>query len=104
MIRVTLYQRAGQDEPVLTAIGHSGFSEKGSDIVCSAVSILIYTFADAAERVAGCTVHVDDRDEYRVYIRSCASRDKLAAVTETVLTGLSSLMFQYPEHVQLIIK
>lgn len=62
----------------------------------------MYTFAEALEKVAGCSVQVVDAKEYQVYIRKSGVQDQMKAVTETILTGLSSLSEQYPEHVQLI--
>ena len=38
-----IFYREYYDRYLLIVEGHSGFGEKGKDIVCSAVSILVYT-------------------------------------------------------------
>lgn len=104
MVCITFRQQSDAETPVLRATGHAGSGDRGNDIVCAAVSILLYTFADAVEKVAGAEVSVEDFDEYRMFIKKSGSQDRLIAVTETILLGLSSLTEQYPEHVRLIIQ
>jgi uncharacterized protein YsxB (DUF464 family) len=103
VVRVLFNQNHSSDIPVLKVTGHAEFASKGNDIVCSAVSILMYTFADAAERIAGCELSVIDTEEYMVYIKQCSSREKFLTIAETIITGISSLANQYPENVTLTI-
>ena len=55
MIRAVLY-RDGHDRLVGFSVkGHSGYAEEGSDIVCSAVSVLTITCVNSLEAVCGVT-------------------------------------------------
>ena len=48
MVSVRFQKRGRAFE--FTAFGHSGFSERGKDLVCSAVSILVYTLIDSIDK------------------------------------------------------
>lgn len=48
MIKVDITRR---DELIkVTVTGHAGYAEHGADIVCSAVSILVYTMLESLEK------------------------------------------------------
>jgi uncharacterized protein YsxB (DUF464 family) len=38
------FERSGTAAVIVTVSGHAGFAEKGGDIVCSAVSVLVQSF------------------------------------------------------------
>ena len=40
MIKVTVYKTVNHDYAGLDVLGHAGYSEAGSDVVCAAVSVL----------------------------------------------------------------
>ena len=49
MIYVTIFQDSEQRVRGFESMGHAGFSEKGCDIVCSAVSVLIINTLNSIE-------------------------------------------------------
>lgn len=49
---ITVQRKKGQ----ITVSGHAGYAEKGHDIVCAAVSILIYNLQNSIERLTEDTV------------------------------------------------
>ncbi len=49
---ITVQRKKGQ----ITVSGHAGYAEKGHDIVCAAVLILIYNLQNSIERLTDDTV------------------------------------------------
>lgn len=99
MIQVT-YNEAG-DEMILRAEGHAGYAEKGKDIVCAAVSVLMQTLACSVDaNNTGNTFELSDgKNGNRLTVQapmSVLNRDKFDLVVE----GLIRLAENYPENVQ----
>ena len=99
MIQVT-YNEVG-DEMILRAEGHAGYAEKGKDIVCAAVSVLMQTLAYSVDADnTGNTFELSDgKNGNRLTVQapmSVLNRDKFDLVVE----GLIRLAENYPENVQ----
>lgn len=99
MIQV-IYNEVG-DEMILRAEGHAGYAEKGKDIVCAAVSVLMQTLACSVDADnTGNTFELSDgKNGNRLTVQapmSVLNRDKFDLVVE----GLSRLAENYPENVQ----
>lgn len=99
MIQVT-YNEAG-NEMILRAEGHAGYAEKGKDIVCAAVSVLMQTLACSVDaNNTGNTFELSDgKNGNRLTVQapmSVLNRDKFDLVVE----GLIRLAENYPENVQ----
>ena len=99
MIQVT-YNEVG-DEMILRAEGHAGYAEKGKDIVCAAVSVLMQTLAYSVDADnTGNTFELSDgKNGNRLTVQapmSVLNRDKFDLVVE----GLSRLAENYPKNVQ----
>lgn len=99
MIQVT-YNEVG-DAMILRAEGHAGYAEKGKDIVCAAVSVLMQTLACSVDADnTGNTFELSDgKNGNRLTVQapmSVLNRDKFDLVVE----GLSRLAENYPENVQ----
>lgn len=99
MIQV-IYNEVG-DAMILRAEGHAGYAEKGKDIVCAAVSVLMQTLAYSVD--AGNTGNTfelsDGKNGNRLTVQapmSVLNRDKFDLVVE----GLIRLAENYPENVQ----
>ncbi len=77
--------------------GHADFAEKGQDIVCAGVSILIQTLADCLDEM---TSYYDiDRDDEGMITHIGAAGKNAAILGETTLHGLRLLANAYPENV-----
>ncbi|MGI6784491.1 MAG: ribosomal-processing cysteine protease Prp [Aminivibrio sp.] len=89
----------------LSAAGHTGFSESGSDVVCAAVSTLVqalhYGFIEVLKREdLRCE---SDREKTRITLdwRSC--KDEAALVlADTVVGSLKEIARAYPGHVRIL--
>ena len=90
-----IYDEAGQDL-ILQASGHAGYAQKGSDIVCAAVSALMQTLAYSVD---GGTVTRSQDDCNTLTVQAEQSFDNMAKF-ELVTDGLMLLAKQYPENVQ----
>lgn len=92
MIQVT-YNEV-EDAMILRAEGHAGYAEKGKDIVCAAVSVLMQTLACSAGPCMG-----NDGKGFSVVCKK--SNDNIAKF-ELVTDGLALLQREYPENVRYI--
>lgn len=92
MIQV-IYNEVG-DEMILRAEGHAGYAEKGKDIVCAAVSVLMQTLA--------CSVGTCMCNEGKRFSVVCKKSNDNIAKFELVTDGLALLQREYPENVRYI--
>ena len=88
--------------------GHAGQAEKGKDIVCSAVSILFYTLAQAVMDSTDMleeepTIVIDDGNGYV----SCKPKKEFLSTMQrtywTILTGFELLVQEYKDYVSFAI-
>lgn len=102
-----VYFREYYDRYLIIVEGHSGFNEKGKDIVCSAVSILVYTLLNMLK---------DEESDKRLILRREVVRDgyfcvevepfefsksRTKGIIDTVIMGLALLNEEYPKNVKL---
>lgn len=73
--------------------GHAGYAERGSDIVCSAATILAYSLA---ERVRECGGKITMQPGYACIISGTEALDAL----ETVASGYRLLAEGYPDYIE----
>ena len=101
MITVTVKTKG--DKVVIKSQGHSGFAEKGSDIVCSAVSALVFTaltfFDNGRENLDITRCEVLNGFAQLVFYTKDA---RMKAAVEFFETGIGLIADQYPEHVRLL--
>ena len=83
---------------ILQTSGHAGYAEKGSDIVCAAVSALMQTLAYSVD---GGTVTRSQDDCNTLTVQAEQSFDNMAKF-ELVTDGLMLLAKQYPENVRFV--
>jgi uncharacterized protein YsxB (DUF464 family) len=103
MIRVKARKKAGSVVSFHIS-GHSGFAEKGKDIVCAGVSAITQT------AVIGLKAHLSvqpqvnrRRGRMDVVLPPLDTKDAVKAdlILSTMLLGLTSLQAGYPGYVQL---
>ena len=102
-----VYYREYYDKYLLIVEGHSEFKEKGKDIVCSAVSVLVYTFLNMLK---------DEESDKRLILRReviqdgyfCVeiepfdfSKKRTKGIVDTIIMGLTLLNETYPDYVKL---
>ncbi|HAE39741.1 MAG TPA: hypothetical protein DCG57_14075 [Candidatus Riflebacteria bacterium] len=87
----------------LKVTGHAGLADKGSDIVCSAVSALIQTFAGGVESElqASLSGHLDSGNcNIRIQVDE-SHKQSLRAVYKVFKFGFRKIASSYPEQVKL---
>lgn len=95
---ITIIYDEKEKDMILQASGHAGYAEKGSDIVCAAVSALMQTLAYSVD---GGTVTRSQDDCNTLTVQAEQSFDNMAKF-ELVTDGLMLLAKQYPENVQFV--
>lgn len=93
---------------MVKAEGHAGAGKYGSDIVCSAVSVLMQTLANEVEEAAragviamGNVAHGNGWMKVEVQPNADCFGDMAAAWVEFVQDGLDAIAQSYPDHVEL---
>ena len=85
--------------------GHAGFADSGSDIVCSAVSVLVRTAGRLllSQLNNDCDFDSDGKGSFKLMVLkiSDGKRDWMSGITEFLLNGLSDLEKDYPAFVKL---
>ena len=104
MTRIEI-RREGEWITALKAQGHAGKAGDGENLVCAAVSSLMYTAINALESVAGIVPRIikDDRKALLglTLPDACESRDA-QIILRTVIQGLSDISLQYPKLVGIL--
>jgi len=96
----------------LQANGHAGFSKKGSDIVCSAITILIRTAMQVLSQTENVTFETDSSERgklaFRVEIQKNLDdfefsklESRLKCVADFLRNGIKSVSREYPKNVLL---
>ena len=105
MTKVTIYKNKLNECVGFKVYDHAGFAETGSDIVCSAISILIINTMNAIEQFTdvGFTQDIDEKEcviEYRI---NEPTKDT-TLLLETMVLGLQTLEDneQYEDYIDLI--
>ena len=87
--------------------GHSGFSIKGNDIVCSAVSILVYSTYLSLVNIPIVKIKVADNSK-KYLLKILKIEDKiigeLRGITIFLISGLKSIEKDYPKNIVLNIE
>ena len=80
-----------------TFSGHAGFGEEGTDVVCSAISILVINTINAMESLAGAQMEVAANEEDGVIdvVFTHPVNEKTVLLLDTMLLGLNSIQKEY---------
>jgi hypothetical protein len=89
----------------LAAAGHAGFALKGADIVCSAFTVLLRTFARTLEAAPGVawSVHGDDPGRFHLTVTGVESgiAEQYRGWCEFLLRGFEDLAGDEPLRVSI---
>ena len=89
------------------ASGHSGYSEQGSDIICSAISTSLQMTLIGIQEILKLKVDFKINDGFLDVDLKNISRDKLTQtniLTEAMAIFLKELTKQYPKYIRLVEK
>ena len=86
--------------------GHSGYGEKGNDIVCAAVSAVVAMAEATINDVCGAKAKVRVKEEdARITLTlpaSCDEEESVQAVLAGMLLYLCSLRDDYPDYIEVL--
>lgn len=103
MITVTLFRVDGSVTRV-TAEGHSGLAESGSDVLCAAVSALVQTAYLAISDISHGKAEFK-RDDERAYfeftVPKLADRHDADVILRAMCLGLQDLSSGFPQNLKL---
>ncbi|MDE7463532.1 MAG: ribosomal-processing cysteine protease Prp [Clostridiales bacterium] len=101
MIKVSFFQDNGRTYKV-RAIGHSGYAESGSDIVCAAVSTLVQTAYLAIKDLGANVEFKRDEDralfEFRIERETDIDHD-IQVIIRALRVGAEDLRSGYPQFI-----
>ena len=103
MVEVTLRYH-GKTLTGIEARGHSGFAEKGNDIVCAAVSALMQSLMFGLSEVAkvnGADYHVNDRMPIMRVTWPESESMNISLLTKTISESLKIIARDNPGHVKI---
>ena len=106
MIKVEIFRKNGNIIGY-KASGHSGYSEQGSDIICSAISTSLQMTLIGIQEVLKLKVDFKINDGFLDVDLKNISLDKLTQtniLTETMAIFLKELTKQYPKYIRLVEK
>lgn len=101
MTRITC--REYGDDYILIAEGHSGYGNRGTDIVCAGISTLVYAFIntlldeEADERIKIIRNVIRDGYIFLEIEKFDFSADRINGIIDLFTTGLHMLSESYPD-------
>lgn len=108
MIKVEILKGINGFIRKFTVEGHSDYAEYGSDIVCSAVSVLTQTAIIGLRKVAGVSIIYVMKDGLiDCEIPFIGEKDKLIkanAILDTMVMGLMNIKRNYSDYINVVIK
>lgn len=106
MIRVTIFYEKKDTISGFMAEGHSGYSERGSDIVCSAVTTAVMTAANGITDVLGLNAKVKVKDGYLKCLlpKNMNEQETYGAkiLTKSMYLTLKNIEEQYSDYIVII--
>lgn len=100
MSTVVLYRAQDGQVTGFEVSGHTGYAQAGQDIVCSALSFLAITCANALESVAKLKPEVFQQDGL-LRVRVTEVNDEARTIFAVFNQGIEDLRDSYPKHVTL---
>lgn len=99
MISVDVYT-SGDRMTAFCVSGHALYDESGQDIVCAAVSILVYNAINSCEKFADVVLEVRDTPkELSFEIPKSLYSTAVRLLLSSMVFGIEQLVEQYPEYV-----
>lgn len=106
MLEITIYFSEPGTIASLEAIGHAGFLEKGSDIVCAGASAIIQTAVAGLDELLNVDFGMEQEDGYLYFtlpdMRDEVTESRAQLILGTMILGLRRIMQKYPENVNII--
>lgn len=81
--------------------GHAEYAEPGLDIVCAAISVLVYNAINSCERFAGVALDVQDTGNTIRCRLPVQPTEPVRLLINSLFFGVEQVAEQYPEFVRL---
>lgn len=105
MIKVDIYRNQNKNICSFVLKGHADYAQSGSDIVCSAVSLLVFNTINSIKKFTNENVSYD-MDEKKGYltcifpdIKNNIDNHNVALLLDTMVFGLKSLELEYDKYI-----
>ena len=104
MIRVTFYETSSGMLKKMKFEGHAEYAELGSDIVCSAVSMLFINTVNSIEKLTSCKFKMDEDNKSNRYTVTFADEygDDVKILIDSLKLGLDTVVSEYGKEYLLI--
>ena len=105
MTRVTIYKNVKNECVGFKVFDHAGFDQEGSDIVCSAISILVINTMNAIEQFTDVKFsQMVNEEEATIEFQVEETTKETTLLLETMVLGLQTLEDneEYTEYIDLI--
>ncbi|MCI9103365.1 MAG: ribosomal-processing cysteine protease Prp [Lachnospiraceae bacterium] len=99
MIRVTVFQDSGGQAEGITCVGHAGYGQEGTDIVCAAVSALVLNMANSVERFTDDGFEGQEDEEAGSFTFRFTGKASVESrlLMDSLILGLSNIREAYGE-------
>lgn len=106
MINITILENSNGNYKGLISEGHAGYAERGSDIVCASVSILIMNTINAIETYTRDAIEVEsNQQEGYIGMRFVKPiSEEATLLMDAMILGLSGIEDQYKKYVRILIE
>ncbi len=82
--------------------GHANFSQEGSDIVCSAVSMIMFTIANKLDEMEKfITIEIDEENGGYMQIEIIKNDEETTLLFDTLIFGLKMVEEQYQKYIEI---
>ena len=96
MIKVDLTK-----DRLITISGHSGYEERGKDIVCASVSSIVTTSINAIIELNSNAIEYQDLND-KLIIKVISEDDNTSKLINNMIFMLSSLEKDYPKNIKIL--
>ena len=95
MIRAKVILDSNANYKAFSCVGHAGFSVKGEDIVCAAVSTLVINTANSIEQFTGAKFSVGAEEDCINFVFLEEPNEKAKLLMDAMILGLSEIQKSY---------
>ena len=104
MIKASFKKQNGRFAKIEVS-GHSGFAEAGGDIVCSAVSSVLWCVTNSLSEILGIPLDIAEKDGFVSYeippLEPCV-QEKADLLLQSMLAFFTELQKQYGDFIQIM--
>lgn len=106
MTTITIVKSKTGEYQEITCTGHAGYAQAGSDIICSAISILVINTINSLEQLTKTdSVVTADEKSGKIYLKLKRVDEKGILLLDAMVLGLQNVVAEYGRrYLKLIIK